>query len=83
MDLCCLFVRPRRDSDVACVGVVSGTGPVGMRLADRVPYFMAGVALPDVTVFGPTTLELGSGAVLGAGFFGNDWTVENGEFAWR
>jgi len=82
-DLCCLFVRPRRDSDVACVGVVSGTGPVGMRLSDRVPYFMAGGALPDVTVFGPATLEQGWGAVLGAGYFGNDWTVENGEFAWR
>ena len=83
MDLCCLFVRPRRDSDVASVGVVSGSGPVGMRLADRVPYFLAGVALPDVTVFGPATLEQGWGAVTGAGYFGNDWSVENGEFAWQ
>jgi hypothetical protein len=54
-----------------------------MRLADRLPYFLAGVALPDLTVFTPATLEQGWGAVLGAGYFGNDWSVENGEFAWR
>ncbi|MEN9732515.1 MAG: hypothetical protein RLZ45_510, partial [Verrucomicrobiota bacterium] len=82
-DLCCLFLQPRRDSDVASVGVVSGSGVVGMRLADRLPYFLAGVALPDLTVFGPATLEQGWGAVLGAGYFGNDWSVQNGEFAWR
>ena len=82
-DLCCLFLRPRRDSDVASVGVVSGSGVVGMRLADRLPYFLAGVALPDLTVFTPATLEQGWGAVLGAGYFGNDWSVENGEIAWR
>lgn len=82
-DLCCLFVRPRRDSDVASVGVVSGSGLVGMRLADRLPYFLAGVALPDVTLLGPSTLEQGWGAVVGAGYFGNDWSVEHGEFAWR
>jgi dienelactone hydrolase len=82
-DLCCLFLQPRRDSHVASVGVVSGSGVVGMRLADRLPYFLAGVALPDLTVFGPATLEQGWAAVLGAGYFGNDWSVENGEFAWR
>jgi hypothetical protein len=36
-DLACLFIRPRPDSDIACVGVVSGTGPAGMRLTNRLP----------------------------------------------
>jgi hypothetical protein len=80
--LACLFVRPRPDSDVASVGVVSGTNLEGMRLCDRVPYFMAGVALPDVTVFGPETLARGTAGVRATGFFGNDWSVERGEIAW-
>ncbi|MEI6343296.1 MAG: prolyl oligopeptidase family serine peptidase [Verrucomicrobiota bacterium] len=80
--LACLFLRPRPDSDTASVGVVSGTGLEGMRLCDRVPYFMAGVALPDVTVFGPETLSRGTAGVRATGYFGNDWSVERGEFAW-
>ncbi len=80
--LACLFLRPRPDSPVASVGVVSGTGPEGMRLCDRVPYLMAGVALPDVTVFGPETLTHGTAGVRVTGFFGNDWSVERGEMAW-
>ena len=80
--LSCLFIRPRPGSDVALVAVIGGTGMPGMRLTDRVPYFTAGVAYPDCTVFGPETLREGSAAVLGAGFFGNDWSVGQGEFAW-
>jgi hypothetical protein len=81
--LACLFVRPRPGSDVACVAVVGGTGLTGLRLTDRVPYFLAGVALPDLTVFGVESLVEGADGARVAGFFGNDWTVENGEFAWR
>ncbi len=82
-DLACLFCRPRPGSDCASVAVISGSGPIGSRLTDRVPYFMAGVAFPDCTVFGPETLVQGSAAVLGTGYFGNDWSVEQGEFAWK
>ncbi len=79
----CLLVRPRPGSEVACVGVVSGTGVAGMRLTDRLPYFLSGVAYPDCTVIGPEMLRDGAKGVRAAGFFGNDWSVENGEFAWR
>jgi hypothetical protein len=82
-DLACLFLRPRPGSDCASVGVVSGSGLVGMRLTDRLPYFVSGVAYPDVTVLGPDTLMKGSRGVRAAGFFGLDWSVENGEFAWQ
>jgi hypothetical protein len=82
-DLACLFVRPRPGSDVACVGVVSGTGPAGMRLTDRMPYFVSGVAYPDWIVLGPETLSKGSAGVRGAGFFGNDWEVGSGEAVWQ
>ena len=82
-DLACLFMRPKLGSDVASVAVVSGTGEQGMRLNDRVQYFLAGIALPDCTVFGPECLAKGAEGVRCAGFFGNDWSVESGDFAWR
>jgi predicted esterase len=82
-DLACLFLRPRPGSDRATVGVVSGSGPAGMRLTDRLPYFVSGVAYPDLIVLGPETLAQGSEGVRVAGFFGWDWSVEKGEFAWR
>lgn len=82
-DLACLFVRPRTDSETASVGVVSGSGIAGMRLTDRVPYFVSGVGFPDCTVLDTATLTQGAEGVRCAGFFGPDWSVETGEFAWR
>jgi hypothetical protein len=54
-----------------------------MRLTDRLPYFVSGVGYPDCAVFGPDTLRKGSEGIIAAGFFGNDWSIENGDFAWR
>lgn len=82
-DLACVFLQPRSGSEVACVAVVGGCGVSGMRLTDRLPYFMAGLAYPDCTVIGPEMLTEGSAGVRMAGFFGVDWSVERGEFAWR
>lgn len=82
-ELACLFCRPRPGSDCACVAVVSGTGLVGLRLTDRIPYLNAGVAYPDCSVFGVETLSQGTAGVKAAGFFGNDWGVDSGDFAWR
>ncbi|RMF77269.1 MAG: alpha/beta hydrolase, partial [Planctomycetota bacterium] len=84
-DLAVMFVRPRPDSATALVGVVGGTGPVGMRLTDRLDYFVSGVHYPDVVVFDPSRLAVepddASGGVRLVGFFGNDWAVESGDFA--
>ena len=82
-DLACLFLRPRPGSDRACVGVVTGTSVAGLKLTDRLPYFLAGVAYPDVTILGPDMLTNGIEGIRAAGFFGLDWSVTNGEFAWR
>jgi dienelactone hydrolase len=82
-DQACLFLRPRPGSAVACVAAVSGTGVTGMRLTDRLPYFLSGVEYPDVTVIGPEMLKQDSKGIRVAGFFGLDWSVESGEFAWR
>jgi pimeloyl-ACP methyl ester carboxylesterase len=82
-DLGVLLVRPRPDSDVACVAAVSGSGLHGMRLTDRLPYFVSGVGYPDVFVLGPEALERGIEGVRAAGFFGSDWSIETGEIAFR
>ena len=82
-DLACLMIRPRPGSDRALVGAVAGTGLAGMRLADRLPYFVSGVAYPDCIVLGPDVLTGGVRGVRVAGYFGIDWSVESGEFAWR
>jgi pimeloyl-ACP methyl ester carboxylesterase len=80
-DLACLFVRPRPGSDCACVGVVAGSGLKGMRTADRLPYFTSGVGYPDLFVLSADSLTKGVAGVRLAGFFGNDWSVEKGEWA--
>lgn len=82
-DLACLFVQPRPGSNTACVAAISGTGPVGMRLTDTLQYFFYGTGFPDVLILQPKVLREGLPGVLGAGFFGQDWSVRNGEFAWR
>lgn len=80
-DLAAFFIRPRVDS-AASVAVLGGSGLVGMRLAERVPIFTSGVAIPDVLVLRPATLVEGTRGVVCAGFFGNDWHVTTGAFAW-
>jgi hypothetical protein len=82
-DLACLFVRPRPGSAVACVAVVAGTGPAGRRLTDTLPYLQAGFSLPDCCVLSPRLLTEAGRGIRAAGFFGDDWSVEKGEFLWQ
>lgn len=82
-DRACLFIRPRPGSTTALVGAISGTGIVGMRLTDRLLYFVSGINLPDWTVYGPDLLTRASEGVMATGFFGLDWSLENGESAWQ
>ena len=82
-DLACLFLRAHPKSDVACVAVISASGASGQRLADRIPVFTPGVALPDYLVIDSTSLQSGLGGVRAAGFFGLDWSLTNGESAFR
>jgi hypothetical protein len=51
----------------------------GFRLLDLRPYWIAGVAYPDLTVFE----DRGDPEIVrAAGFFGNDWSLETGEILW-
>ena len=82
-DLACLFLRPRPRNDTALVGVVSGTGLPGLRLTERMPYFLSGAGFPDCLLASAEMLSQGAAGVRAAGFFGIDWSVENGEFVWQ
>lgn len=82
-NLACLFLQPSPLSDRALVGVVGGSGLPGLKLTERLPYFVAGVAIPDCFVAGTEMLTNGSEGIRVAGFFGPDWQVASGDFAWN
>lgn len=79
-DLGCLFIRPRPGSDIASISVVAGTGMPGLTTAYPNPYFVAGAGYPDLFVFNTDMLKSGEEGVRAWGYFGVDWSVENGEW---
>ena len=82
-DIACYFIRPMKDSAENSIGVIAGTGLKGFRTAYPNQYFIAGSSFPDLTVFRMPLSEEEYNAVVCAGFFGNDWSVENGDFIWN
>jgi len=87
-DLATLMIRPRLGSTRASVGVVGGTGIHGMRLTNRLRYFVSGTRYPDLLVFGPDVLmtegpQSGVSDVRAAGDFDNEWNVNSAEILWR
>ncbi len=81
-DLGLLMVRPHPDGE-GLVGLVGNSGLVGARAIEALPVFVSGVAYPDVTLMRAGMLIEGTEGVECAGFFGNDWSVESGEFGFR
>lgn len=82
-DLACLFVRPVKGKENITVGAVTGSGLTGMKMNDRRLYMQPGYAFPDLMLFGGDTLTAGIEGVLASGFFGLDWSVENGEIIYK
>ena len=77
------FLRPRPGSDVASVGALAWTGPAGWVAASPVQYFISGAGFPDLMLFSAETLRAGTDGVRAVGWFGNDWSVEHGDFVWN
>jgi pimeloyl-ACP methyl ester carboxylesterase len=82
-DLACLMVYPRNDSDHASVGVISGTGKMGMQLTNNLPYMLPGNGFPDCLVLSSDWADHGVKGIQVAGFFGNDWQIDSGDFAFQ
>ncbi len=76
------FIYPRPDSDAASVGVVTATGEEGMKAAFANDY-LGRDAFPDLIIFDAAMMADGISGLECAGFFGNDWSVENGDFQWN
>ena len=77
------FIVPRKDSDTATIGVITATGDRGMKAAYANHYLINGTTFPDVVLFNSNLLLDGFDAVKHAGFFGNDWSIERGDFEWK
>ncbi|MEX0362180.1 MAG: alpha/beta hydrolase, partial [Allomuricauda sp.] len=77
------FIAPRQDSDTASIGVVSATGTNGMKAIYSNHYLLNGTSYPDLLLFSNGIMDYGTDAVKCAGFFGNDWSFERGEFTWN
>jgi hypothetical protein len=53
-----------------------------MRLTERLNYFFSGVEFPDCTILSPEMLTGAASGVRLAGFFGEDWSLDSGEWGW-
>jgi hypothetical protein len=82
-DLAAYFVRPRPGSDIASVGVVAWTGYAGWIAASPGQYFISGAGFPDLMLVSAESLRSGTAGVRAIGWFGNDWSLEAGDFVWN
>ncbi|MBN2279129.1 MAG: prolyl oligopeptidase family serine peptidase [Candidatus Marinimicrobia bacterium] len=81
--LACFFVYPKPDSENNLVAVVGGTGKKGMKLTQLRDFMYPFTNSPDFVLFNETRFEMENSGIEATGFFGNDWSVEKGEFLWR
>jgi dienelactone hydrolase len=81
-DVGVLFLQPNPADASALVGVVGGSGIAGMRVTERMPYFLSGAGFPDCMILSTELPAKGIKGVRAAGFFGQDWQVGTGDFVW-
>lgn len=82
-DVGCLFLQPHPRDAQALVGAIGGTGIAGLRVTERMPYFVSGAGFPDCLIISADLPAAGVNGIRAAGFFGDDWQVASGEFAWK
>lgn len=79
-DLGAYFVYPHPTSNTALVGVVAGTGAIGMRATSPNNYVSGITGFPDIMIFRADILRNGLDAMELTGFFDNDWTLTKKDF---
>jgi len=79
-DLGTYFVWPIRNSSIASVGVVTGTGIKGMQAANANQYFAGASGFPDFMIYSLQMVQSGSSGLKMAGFFDNDWKLSASEY---
>jgi hypothetical protein len=63
--------------DGRTVGVIGGTGIIGMRAVERIPIFTSGAGLPDLMIVRLSIWEREFDGVIGAGF------LHDGPLVWN
>jgi pimeloyl-ACP methyl ester carboxylesterase len=74
-DLAAYFTWPLRNSAIASVAVISGSGLKGMNASNANQYFAGASGFPDFMVFRLKMLEAGPAEVKMAGFYDNNWQL--------
>jgi predicted esterase len=77
--LAAYFVWPLKNSSIASVAVIAGTGIRGMKAANANQYFAGASGFPDFMVFDIEMLNKGTAGIKIAGFFDNDWKIDEQE----
>lgn len=78
-DVSASFVWPLTGSNIASVGVVSGSGLTGMKAAYANQYFAGASGFPDFMIYNAKMLMTGVDEVKMAGFYDNEWKLSDGE----
>ena len=79
-DLGAYFVWPLRNSSIASVGVITGTGIKGMQAANANQYFAGASGFPDFMIYSLQMVQSGSTGLKMVGFFDNDWKLSAAEY---
>lgn len=74
------FTWPLRNSSVASVSVISGSGLSGMKAANAAQYFAGASGFPDFMIFDLDMLQTGALGVKFTGFFDNEWKLSEANF---
>ncbi|TBW28671.1 alpha/beta hydrolase [Gramella sp. KN1008] len=77
------FIYPRMDSEIASIGVISATGEEGMKAAWANDYLLNGTFYPDFMIFNGKLGQEGLTGVKAAGFFDNNWSLDNAKMEWN
>ena len=80
-DLAAYFAWPIKNSPVASVGVVSGTGLKGMKAANANQYFAGASGFPDFMIYRLDMLIKGAEGVKLAGFYNYEWKLDEANTA--
>ena len=78
-DLATYFVWHIRNSSIASVAVIGGTGIKGMQAANANQYFAGASGFPDFMIYRLAMLNNGSSEIKMAGFFDNNWNLSGAD----
>ena len=79
-DLASYFVYPLSGSSKNSVGVIAGTGIEGLKSTTPNRYFVSGSGFPDFMLFSSSMFRDGAEGIFGAGYFDNDWKLEEADY---